>query len=225
MKKNQLDLSVLCIKRDENLGKNVCGDDVYDNHWDLNTYLGVFAVLYDLNVSEMIKKDFYAVNYDMQIVPLLRDSDIMPYDTVLTKRSHILPTGEVLKTAPAGDKVGTIGLYQNCSLYKCDIVSVNESPSYSYINLASISKVDEDVFINDLRKRFDFHLIKTEKGNELAIMFDDKQEGHFYSISDRTLSYMISENMSSDQMKEYLLKNRDWLTLDNVQNEELYNFM
>lgn len=224
MKRNQLDLSVLCIKRDENLGRQVYGDDVYDNHWNLDIYLGIFAILYDLNVSETIKKDFYAVNFDTQIVPLCRDSNIMPYDTVLTKHSHILPTGEVLKAAPVGDKVGTMRLYQNCSLYECDIVSVNESSS-SYVNFASIRQVDEEVFIKDLRERFDFHLIKNEEGKDLAIMFDDKKEGHFYNISDRTISYMKSEKMSTDQMKEYLLKNREWLTLDNVQNVELYNFM
>ena len=54
----------------------------------------------------------------------------------------------------------------------------------------------------------------------------DKLMTHTYRISEKEIRYMLWEKMNFDQMKEHLLKCRDWLKVDHdlSANEEIANF-
>ena len=91
------------------------------------------------------------------------------------------------------------------------------------MNLASVRKINENEFINELRQRFEYRYFNEENG-DFAVMIDRKAfimmgyEEHnpfdykhsVYPVSSETIEHMKNEKMSEDQMKEYLLKNREW---------------
>lgn len=109
-------------------------------------------------------------------------------------------------------------------MYECDVVIAYSPYNKSLIeniNLASMRRVPYKDTLNDLRERFDFHFYD----KELAEM-RDKLTTHTYRISEKEIRYMLWEKMNFDQMKEHLLKYRDWLKVDHdlSANEEIANF-
>lgn len=210
MKSNELNLSTLCFKKDEQ---------------NIDKYLDSLAAPYNLNVSKTRKKGIFAVDmYDGNLVKLFEDSAIKPYNIAwineLAKPVLIEKRDKGHTKEHAGDRIASVKFLQDSNLFELDIVSVEEPPVYAYLNLLSVRKVDEDEFIDELRERFEYRYEQNS-----AVMIDKKAvvlkrkyadnpfnyKNSFYPIPSETIEHMKKEKMNVDEMKEYLLKNRDWL--------------
>lgn len=195
---------------------------------DKNKYLDALAAPYNLNVSKTRKKDIFAVDmYDGTLFKLFKESAIIPYDTAwineLAKPAITETRANVHIKEHVGERIASVKFLQDSNLYELDIVSVEEPPIYACLNLASVRKINENEFINELRQRFEYRYFNEENG-DFAVMIDRKAfimmgyEEHnpfdykhsVYPVSSETIEHMKNEKMSEDQMKEYLLKNREW---------------
>lgn len=226
MKNYQMTLSILNYKREQRLGLSD-----YDGTWDwvdsinCTKYLDAFALLYNLDIGRLQNEDIYSVLLDVYFMDLCIDSDIILYDMHLVNVPREMPYPYIdEKEAEEGKIIGTARMIQDGAMYECDVVIAYSPCNKSLIeniNLASMRRVPYKDTLNDLRERFDFHFYD----KELAEM-RDKLTTHTYRISEKEIRYMLWEKMNFDQMKEHLLKYRDWLKVDHdlSANEEIANF-
>lgn len=226
MKNYQMTLSILNYKREQRLGLS---DN--DGTWDwvdsinCTKYLDAFALLYNLDIGRLQNGDIYSVLLDVYFMDLCIDSDIILYDMHLVNVPREMPYPYIdEKEAEEGKIIGTARMIQDGAMYECDVVIAYSPYNKSLIeniNLASMRRVPYKDTLNDLRERFDFHFYD----KELAEM-RDKLTMRTYRISEKEIRYMLWEKMNFDQMKEHLLKYRDWLKVDHdlSANEEIANF-
>lgn len=232
MKNYQISLSTLGFKRKQHLGlagTNDCSEWLY--YLNCEKYLDAFAFLYELKVGKLQNEDIYPVLPDEYFMELCIDSDIIMYDMHLVNVPRDMPYPDIdEKVASEGDKIGTVRFFQNGKAYECDVVIAYcyyHEALKEHINLASMRYVLQEDILEDLRERFDFRLLQTDEKKDFAVMIDEKSSKlHFYKIPSETLDYMKNKKMNHDEMKEYLLENREWLKVnhDVSPSEEIANF-
>lgn len=136
MKKYQLDLNLIASYRKK--GK----DQMIEN------YIKSFSTLYDLksyivyDVKNFPKKTgVYTVILTDNFSELCTDSDIILYNAYLNIDKEDYEKCEI------GEKIGTLKMLQNGTMYECDVVKNDEyyrKDALKYIDLASIRTIEDD---------------------------------------------------------------------------------
>lgn len=139
MKKYQLDLNKIASYRKKSM------DPMIEN------YIKSFSTLYDLksyivyDIKNLPKRTgVYTVILTDEFSELCTDSDIILYNAYLNIDK------ENYEKCKIGEKIGTLRMLQNGTMYECDVVKNDEyyrkyaSDRLKYIDLASIRTIEDD---------------------------------------------------------------------------------
>lgn len=139
MKKYQLDLNKIASYRKKGI------DQMIEN------YIKSFSTLYDLksytvyDINNLPKRTgVYTVILTDEFSELCTDSDIILYNAYLNIEKEDYEKCEI------GEKIGTLRMLQNGTMYECDVVKNDEyyrkyaSDRLKYIDLASIRTIEDN---------------------------------------------------------------------------------